>query len=418
MPSSLPEKRGPSASPPVPIKTYQWEEIRRARQQGGYPWTYLDKPPLEGAEITAEEVLRNTAPKMSSRDNSRERRTPEPQKILMLDASPGSSRKITEGEDESTPAAVHIPNFSKEISLDSEEDILEKADPSVLLPDNLRVEEAKVVNVSPKSILKRKHTEEQPQVAQVGTDESPRNSKCCHPLVEKIKHIADKTLHKQPKKDAHSKQKRNDMQEIILLDCSPGTERRERKKAVELEKELEHHQEKSISFVMQNDEIIKSKEHVYEDMVVDAKEETEPSEKDIKKANDGDTKSGDSKDPSLMIDDEPMEDDDTVTEKITKLKNMYDTSMAANKSGEDITEGVVVEADDSPDPSKADNTGKGSPNLTITDVTDEEQQPKGPQELQEDKKVHFEVGDDGANSTPPKEASDEEGVEDFWSKMR
>lgn len=417
MPSSLPEKRGPSASPPVPIKTYQWEEIRRARQQGGYPWTYLDKPPLEGAEITAEEVLRDTDPRMS-RDNSRERRTPESQKILMLDASPGSSRKIAEGDEESTPAAVHIPNFSKEISLDSEEDILEKADPSVLLPDNLRVEEAKVVNVSPKSILKRKHAEDKPPVAQTNIDESPRNSKCCHPLVEKIKHIADKTMHKQPKKDAVSKQKRKDMQEIIALDCSPGTERRERKKAAELEKESESQPEKSISFVMQNDEPIRNKEHVYEDMVMDAKEETEPSEKDMKKANDGDSKSGDSKDPSLMIDDEPMEDDDTVTEKITKLKNMYDTSMAAEKNGEDITEGVVVEADDSPDPSKADETGNRSPNLTITDVTDEEQQQKGPQDPQEDKKVHFEVGDDRANSTPPKEASDEEGAEDFWSKMR
>lgn len=33
--------------PPVPIKTYRWEDLRRARIRGGYPWTHLDKPPLD-----------------------------------------------------------------------------------------------------------------------------------------------------------------------------------------------------------------------------------------------------------------------------------------------------------------------------------------------------------------------------------
>ena len=33
--------------PPVPIKTYRWEDLRRARARGGYPWTHLDKPPLD-----------------------------------------------------------------------------------------------------------------------------------------------------------------------------------------------------------------------------------------------------------------------------------------------------------------------------------------------------------------------------------
>ncbi|CAG9770475.1 unnamed protein product [Ceutorhynchus assimilis] len=31
--------------PKVPIKTYRWEDIRRARRRGGYPWTYLYKGP-------------------------------------------------------------------------------------------------------------------------------------------------------------------------------------------------------------------------------------------------------------------------------------------------------------------------------------------------------------------------------------
>ncbi|XP_021922124.1 SH3 domain-containing protein C23A1.17 isoform X2 [Zootermopsis nevadensis] len=33
--------------PPVPLKTYRWEDLRRARVRGGYPWTHLDKPPLD-----------------------------------------------------------------------------------------------------------------------------------------------------------------------------------------------------------------------------------------------------------------------------------------------------------------------------------------------------------------------------------
>lgn len=358
----------------------------------------MDKPPLEGGEITAEEVLRDTAPRNMSRDASRERKSPqdEPQKILMLDSSPGSSRKVTEGEEDT---AVHVHNFSKEISLDSEEDFLEKLTPSDILPDNIRVEEAKVT-LSPKGILKRKHP---PKVTQLPVDESPRNSKCCHPIVEKIKHIADKTIHH--KKDTSKKSKPEEEKlEIIALDCSPGAERRERKKAAELEKELDNQQEKTISLVMSSEDLMK-KDHVYEDMLVDGE----------KKVNDGDTKSGDSKDPSLLID-ESMDDEESVQESVTNVKSMYDTAMTVSSqkdSDEDEDKGVVLEVDDVvADPSKGKrDTGKGSPNLTITDITDEDQL------VHDDKKVHFQVGDEMTNSTPPKNSSDDEGVEDFWSKI-
>lgn len=33
--------------PPVPIKTYKWEDIKRSRLKGGYPWTYLQKGPYD-----------------------------------------------------------------------------------------------------------------------------------------------------------------------------------------------------------------------------------------------------------------------------------------------------------------------------------------------------------------------------------
>lgn len=32
--------------PPVPIKTYEWEDLRRSRRKGGYPWTHIYKEPF------------------------------------------------------------------------------------------------------------------------------------------------------------------------------------------------------------------------------------------------------------------------------------------------------------------------------------------------------------------------------------
>lgn len=31
--------------PPTPLKTYRWEDVRRSKLKGGYPWTYLQKEP-------------------------------------------------------------------------------------------------------------------------------------------------------------------------------------------------------------------------------------------------------------------------------------------------------------------------------------------------------------------------------------
>ncbi|XP_017842009.2 LOW QUALITY PROTEIN: uncharacterized protein LOC108599581 [Drosophila busckii] len=42
--------------PPVPLQTYRWEDLRRARDRGGYPWTHLYKRPL-GPDEEPEIVL-------------------------------------------------------------------------------------------------------------------------------------------------------------------------------------------------------------------------------------------------------------------------------------------------------------------------------------------------------------------------
>ncbi|XP_034122474.1 uncharacterized protein LOC117580200 isoform X3 [Drosophila guanche] len=42
--------------PPIPLQTYRWEDLRRARERGGYPWTHLYKRPL-GPDEQPEIVL-------------------------------------------------------------------------------------------------------------------------------------------------------------------------------------------------------------------------------------------------------------------------------------------------------------------------------------------------------------------------
>lgn len=45
--------KGKHAAPPVPIKTYRWEDIRRQRLAGVYPWTHIQKPPFNEEEWKA-----------------------------------------------------------------------------------------------------------------------------------------------------------------------------------------------------------------------------------------------------------------------------------------------------------------------------------------------------------------------------
>lgn len=218
-------------TPPVPIKTYQWEDLRRAREAGGYPWTHLLKAPLQG-EITAEDIIRETTPRRSmSREVSRSRtRSPvdgDMQIILNLDSSPGSSRKHgEEGEDE----GIQIPKFSKEISLDDDEASIGIAvrPASQASGHLLGAVEISKINVSPKSILKRRIPEQQ---YNIGVQETREKTKCCHPLVNKIKHLADKTLHKLERNDNEKspvlkRRKNEETQEIRQLKssgCSPQT---------------------------------------------------------------------------------------------------------------------------------------------------------------------------------------------------
>lgn len=387
----LPDKE--KEIPPVPIKTYQWEDLRRDREAGGYPWTHLLKVPLQG-EITAEDIIRETTPRRSMSREFSKSRTHSPvdrdvQRILNLDSSPGSSRRHgEEGEDE----GIQIPNFSKEVSVDSEDDtlnplikssIVRKAPenkPSPLLATPIEIPKS----VSPKGILKRRVPEQQYNIGV--TFETREKTKCCHPLVNKIKHLADKTLHKlernENEKSPIPKRKKNEDQEIRQLRSSPGAVRRQKFSAIKLGDSDE------MSKTMSSDTPPprKRKEHIYED--IEESKELEKSshfspdvnenilsktegENNSNKENESllEKKSIASQDPSLVTDDTSLKNEDHVMEKLHKVDNV-------NK------EAVLLDDEMDPDEPNVDEifqnqldergTNNESPNITITEITEED----------------------------------------------
>lgn len=380
------------STPPVPIKTYQWEDVRRAREAGGYPWTHLLKVPLEG-EITAEDIIRETTPRRSmSREFSRSR-THSPvdrdvQRILNLDSSPGSSRKYgEEGDDE----GVHIPNFSKEVSLDEDDAIGQavqayvskrpESQTSIHLASPVEIPKS----VSPKSILKRRAPEQQ---YNIGVTETREKTKCCHPLVNKIKHLADKTLHKLERSDNEKspiskRKKKEEIQEIRQLKSSPGAVRRQKFGAIK----LGDSDEMSKSMSVETPPIRKKKEHIYEDIdektaekekilhfaPMNHKAENEVNEDNpnqYKQDNESlsEKKSNASQDPSLVTDDSiPLNSEDHVMEILHKK--------------DDINKEAVLLDDDADEPNVDEifqnqldevRPKNDSPNITITEIIDDD----------------------------------------------
>lgn len=363
--------------PPVPLKTYQWEDLKRDREAGGYPWTHLLKTPIEG-EITAEDIIRETTPRRSmSRDVSKSR-THSPvdhgvQKILNLNSSPGSSRKHSEkGKDE----GVHIPNFSKEISLDSDEDInkVSNIEMSQSISQNCEylsapVEKSK--NVSPKGILKRRLPEQQ----YIGVTEVREKTKCCHPLVNKIKHLADKTMHKLEKSDNEkspiTKRKKNEeIQEIRQLKNSPGALRRQKFSAIK----LGDSDEMSKTMTVDTPPPRTKKEHIYED--IEETPDIQNSQQfslnaNVLKENDSlvERKSIASQDPSLVGDDNiSLKPDEYIMEKlhkndVNKEATLLDEEMDSEEAN--VEEIFQNQKDDT-------RHNNDSPNITITEIIDDD----------------------------------------------
>ncbi|XP_060809567.1 uncharacterized protein LOC106130599 isoform X2 [Amyelois transitella] len=310
------------------------------------------------------------------------------QKILNLDSSPGSSRKHgEEGEDE----GVHIPNFSKEVSLDSEDDAINQAVQAFIVKRPESQSSSHLVspveipkNVSPKGILKRRAPEQQ----YIGMSETREKTKCCHPLVNKIKHLADKTLHKlersEPEKSPIPKRKKNEeTPEIRQLKSSPGAVRRQKFSAIKLGDSDEMSKTMSIDTPPPR----KKKEHIYEDIEESKGQEVEKSltfsPDTDKKINDEENRSNSNKeneslsekksiashDPSLVAEESSLKSEDHIMEKLHKQINIDKEALLLDEEMDSEEPNVDEIFQNQLDETRPKND---SPNITITEIIDED----------------------------------------------
>ncbi|XP_013162168.1 PREDICTED: uncharacterized protein LOC106113771 isoform X2 [Papilio xuthus] len=307
----------------------------------------------------------------------------EPQKILNLNSSPRSSRKHS---DEGADGGVQIPNFSKEVSLDSEDDILSQRTASVTkrpvsqISTHLETPVETPKSVSPKGILKRRAHEQQ---YNIGVSETREKTKCCHPLVNKIKHLADKTLHKldrtESEKSPISKRKKNeDVQEIRQLKSSPGAVRRQKFSAIKLGDSDEMSKTMSIDTPPPR----KKKDHIYEDIEESKYNDNESlnsnkafdsnsngKENHLEIDNLAERKSVASYDPSLVMEDNQGSSGNT--ENIMEKLHKKDNTKQKKEDLEDMdTEEPSVD-DIFHEQLEGNRPANESPNITITEMTED-----------------------------------------------
>lgn len=225
--------------PPVPLVTYRWEDVRRDKQkvrseevksrlnciifrirlifffffinlQGGYPWTYLD--PHEPRVI----VL--------NKDSKEDDQDKEPEELK------------TEESIVLTQVEFHCPVEE----IDFEEKATCESAPSVTNEHKEKSFEVKKTRALPnflKRALPNKKLDIQ-KANQSSSDQplnSPTNTACCHPFVEKLKTMADKQLHKAKqyrtirKHPLHDDEQidLNEPQRILKLKESPKADRKE-----------------------------------------------------------------------------------------------------------------------------------------------------------------------------------------------
>ncbi|XP_013136558.1 PREDICTED: uncharacterized protein LOC106101767 isoform X2 [Papilio polytes] len=345
----------------------------------------------------------------------------EPQKILNLNSSPGSSRKHSE---EGAIAGVQIPNFSKEISLDSEDDILNQAivsgtkRPESQISTHLVTPVEIPKSVSPKGILKRRAQEQQ---YNIGVSETREKTKCCHPLVNKIKHLADKTLHKlertECEKSPLTKRKKNEnIQEIRQLKSSPGAVRRQKFSAIKLGDSDEMSKTMSIDTPPPR----KKKDHIYEDIEESKYNDNESlnsnrainynsndKENHLDIDNLVETKSVASHDPSLVI-----EENHSSSVNIMEQLHKKDKTKQRNEDLDDMdTEEPSVD-DIFHEQLEGNRPANESPNITITEITEDNPD----NNIEQSNTIPIESSPSPSPREFQEKRSDVEIIDNEWSK--
>ncbi|XP_044270357.1 titin homolog isoform X2 [Tribolium madens] len=162
------DKRHRKKAPRVPIKTYKWEDIRRERLRGGYPWTYLYKEPFDEnidpklfkMEAMSKSKSSSPLPKPSETLDIKEiteetnNLIPEPSGYIVITEVPSDSeshsKNITEGsvtiEDVGEPETTNLESAESSDNISQYLDKEEVVDPvptSTKIEENGRQERAK-----------------------------------------------------------------------------------------------------------------------------------------------------------------------------------------------------------------------------------------------------------------------------------
>ncbi|KAL7047962.1 hypothetical protein ACKWTF_003156 [Chironomus riparius] len=200
--------------PPVPIQTYLWEDIKRSKEQGGYPWTHLYKRPLGEHEEPEVILTYDRSPKSGRRSQPE---TPKSQKKVRI-----------QDEVETCEEKIELP-----IEEPKEENQNETESQETAVEDSLQAETGSDIKKSPKSILKKSQKlldNIKPNTSKFDSDSLKRKIKS--PL-QKIKKMADNQISKVKKSSikkipvAKDEIVLNEKLEILKLKESPKSNHRE-----------------------------------------------------------------------------------------------------------------------------------------------------------------------------------------------
>ncbi|KAG5678926.1 hypothetical protein PVAND_008547 [Polypedilum vanderplanki] len=180
--------------PPVPIQTYLWEDIKRAKEQvsgnnGGYPWTHLYKNKL-GENEQPEVILTYKRSPKSGRRSESDSGTPKAQKKILTEVENVETKSENPENIETEAAATNEENRVQDDD-DDEEPLTELTDDIVKLDPPEQPKDKK-----PKGILKKSQkifTQMKPSTSKFDSDSLKRKIKT---PIAKIKKMADDGISK------------------------------------------------------------------------------------------------------------------------------------------------------------------------------------------------------------------------------
>lgn len=196
-------------APRIPIETYRWEDIRRARLQGGYPWTYIYKEPFK-KEINPDVYMMEPISKSKSSSPSLFRRidikdvshsmdehdslTPEPSGYIVITEVPSDSESHSKPECSVIIKDIEDPEISNFESAESSDNISQYLDrEETVIEDNDSPKEKQTIEKNVDNGKQRAKSEEPKQKRKLSIDSSySRKSLSKLAFLKKIKQAKNK----------------------------------------------------------------------------------------------------------------------------------------------------------------------------------------------------------------------------------